>query len=221
MLSARIRELVEDGLARKGVSARKASMDVVGHDGLIRDIRAGRVPSFDRVATLFEYLAIPFEFGPQPGAQPGLAEPGATTDTQRLDRREALRAGYLPFPWHRSSTERGNGPVAFAANWLAEQALDPEHLCFIAPQSVLCGPAGALALIDQFAPRRGGPALWCYQERGTFVMARLHWQGDGMLIISGDAPGIPPRALVGGGSAHLSPLGRVVWLGAIVEPALS
>ncbi len=53
-----IRARVERGLAGMGVSARRASLDVVGHDGLVRDIRAGRIPSFDRLSALFEYLGI-------------------------------------------------------------------------------------------------------------------------------------------------------------------
>ncbi|MBW4708665.1 hypothetical protein KX928_12805 [Roseobacter sp. YSTF-M11] len=57
-ISRSLADAVNAALEKKGVSARKASLDVVGHDGLIRDIRAGRIPSYDRVKALFEYLEI-------------------------------------------------------------------------------------------------------------------------------------------------------------------
>ncbi|WP_095588485.1 hypothetical protein [Actibacterium ureilyticum] len=208
-LGARIRALVEDGLIRKKVSARKASIDVVGHDGLVRDIRAGRIPSFDRLVALFEYLSIPVQFGP---AARGMAEDGPASD---LNRPEALRAGYLPVPWHRLSAQRGAGPVAFANAQLQQMGLSPDSLWFIIPDRSLLAQAGAgaQALIDEAAPRQATPAPWCFLDDGQVVMARLHWQPDGLLVVSGDAPGAEVRVLSPGGAAAITPLGRVVWLG--------
>ncbi len=59
-----IRSLVETALKERKISAREASMDVVGHDGLIRDIRAGRIPRVDRLQALFQYLGLGFYLGP-------------------------------------------------------------------------------------------------------------------------------------------------------------
>jgi len=183
-------------------------MDVVGHDGLIRDIRAGRIPSFDRLVSLFEYLAIPFSYGAGPAPQ-GVAEPSGGG----FGAPEALRAGFLPFPWHRAAKTRGMGPVAFSAAWLAQAGLAPEALSFVAPDVVLSGAAGALVLVDQTAQRSGGPALWCFVEEGSIVMAQLHWQARGVLTVTGDRPEHPARVLIGPERDLLQIIGRVVWRG--------
>ena len=62
-MASRLRELVEAALVTTGVSARRASLDVVGNDGLIRDIRAGRLPAIDRLDALFEYLGVEMTVG--------------------------------------------------------------------------------------------------------------------------------------------------------------
>lgn len=63
--SERLRAVIEKALASKGVSARQASLDVVGHDGLIRDIRAGRLPSIDKLQALSEYFGLELYIGPR------------------------------------------------------------------------------------------------------------------------------------------------------------
>ncbi len=63
--SKRIKAAVEEGLEKCGISARKASIAVVGHDGLIRDIRAGRMPSPDKLEALFELLGMELYLGPK------------------------------------------------------------------------------------------------------------------------------------------------------------
>ncbi|NRB18345.1 MAG: helix-turn-helix transcriptional regulator [Rhodobacteraceae bacterium] len=58
VISSELSELVNRALEVQGISARAVSIEVVGHDGLIRDIRAGRIPSYDRIVTLFDFLGI-------------------------------------------------------------------------------------------------------------------------------------------------------------------
>jgi hypothetical protein len=220
-LGARIRDLVEDGLQRQGVSARRASMDVVGHDGLIRDIRAGRIPSFDRLVCLFEYLAIPVEFGGQAAPTPGVAEDDGS-GAPGFAGPEALRAGFLPFPWHRMAGRRGMGPVAFSGDWLTERQLAPDTLSFVAPDLLIADPTDGhrpLALVDQAARRAGGPALWCYVENGKTALARAHWQNRSILVLSGDGPQAIARVLIGAEHERVQFLGRVVWLGSFVQEA--
>ena len=53
-----LQKLVEKGLKKSGLSARQASIRAVGHDGLIRDIRKGRNPSFSNACKLLEVLNI-------------------------------------------------------------------------------------------------------------------------------------------------------------------
>ena len=122
---------MEAALGRQDVSARRASLDVVGNDGLVRDIRAGRLPGVDRLEALFEHLGLAFCFGPRRRppetgrAGSAFAEPGAGMSD--LDRREgadtvALIDTAAPRrggPWrccHRSGGEVRIGEVQFVAN---------------------------------------------------------------------------------------------------------
>ncbi len=53
-----VKTLVNQALKDNGISGRTASFAVVGHDGLVRDIRAKKSVSFDRLNILFDYLKI-------------------------------------------------------------------------------------------------------------------------------------------------------------------
>lgn len=209
-MANRIRELVEDGLANKGVSARRASMDVVGHDGLIRDIRAGRMPSFDRLIALFEYLSVPVSFGPAPGQKLfGMAEDAPSQSSTSYEQPAAGQAGaMLPFPWHPASGRRGMAPVGLSAAWLTENELRPEHL------SVVIAPwegRDRFALLDCEAARDGSNHIWGLIEAGQVALARITWQDPEMIVISwGDAR--PARAFAAKASEPRL-LGRLVWMG--------
>ena len=68
---------IERALKARGVSARQASIQAVGHGELIRDIRRGRTPSWDRIRALCEVLGLEFYVGP-------VREP-ASVDDRRLE----------------------------------------------------------------------------------------------------------------------------------------
>ena len=117
-----IRELVEPALLRKGVSARRASLDVVGHDGLIRDIRAGRIPGLDKIDALFAYLDLQMSLGvPRASTQaPTALIDGTEFDTiRRFNVSAAVGDGMI--------NPEGD-PVdhlAFSKRWLASQGISP------------------------------------------------------------------------------------------------
>lgn len=62
-INERLRTLVDEAILNSGTSARAVSLAVSGHDGLVRDIRAGNVPTADKVAALCKHLNIPFSIG--------------------------------------------------------------------------------------------------------------------------------------------------------------
>ena len=71
-VNAELLQLIELGLALDGKhSARSASIAVVGHDGLVRDIRQkGNVPTADKVDALFRLLGISYQLGaPAPAGE--------------------------------------------------------------------------------------------------------------------------------------------------------
>ena len=51
-------KIIERALKNKGISASKASEKAVGHNALIRNIKHGNMPSFDKVERLFDVLGI-------------------------------------------------------------------------------------------------------------------------------------------------------------------
>ncbi|MCY3820473.1 MAG: S24 family peptidase [Gammaproteobacteria bacterium] len=56
-----IQQVIERGLKEAGISARKASLLACEREDLIRDIRRGRMPSYDRVAKVLEVLGMSIE----------------------------------------------------------------------------------------------------------------------------------------------------------------
>lgn len=81
-----IQRVIENALNDAGISARKASLLACGREDLIRDIRRGRMPSYDRVARILEVLGVSIEIASHrvahldpnasiPDSSPGLLAP--------------------------------------------------------------------------------------------------------------------------------------------------
>jgi len=216
-IKTKIQAAVEEALREREVSARRVSLDVVGNDGLIRDIRAGRLPGVDRLDALFEYLGLEFYFGPRrTKATPGAFAEPAQGMSEYSDR-EALRAGYLPIPWHALSP-RPKGlaasPVAFAKSWLDGTGLEPAALAAVKPEPGADG-RDTVALVDITAPRRGGPAAWCYREGTRVAIARIQFE-PGVTVFLPDRPEGKARVLMSEDRSLVTLIGRVVWSGQLI-----
>jgi len=213
--SERLRALVREEMRRAGVGERKFEERVGLRKWTLRgflDPDRQQSPSLDRAAEIAAALGLHIQIGRLEAiVEPGMADPPRDHD---LGKPEALRAGFLPIPYHSASSKRGMGPVAFSRAWLADVAPAPDHLAFVAVQQSLLAPAvpvDALALVDSAARRGQGPDQWCFRENGVDVIAYLTWMDRG-LMISG-AAGQPPRIVAKSGV--ILPLGRVVWTGAL------
>lgn len=57
-------EVINQALRARGWSARHASLEAVGSDQLVRNLRRGRVPSVERFRALCEVLGLEFYVGP-------------------------------------------------------------------------------------------------------------------------------------------------------------
>lgn len=79
-VNAELLRLIEVGLAMNSeYSARSASIAVVGHDGLVRDIRQkGNVPTADKVDALLRLLGIGYQLGAPAAASEELPIPRAS-----------------------------------------------------------------------------------------------------------------------------------------------
>lgn len=209
----RIRTAVEAALAEQKVSARRASMDVVGHDGLIRDIRAGRIPSADRIEALFAYLGLEAYFGPR--RQPD--NPALTEVIANFDPEDGAPTGYLTIPWAVPRSGAGSAPVAFARKWLEAHNFVPDFLQAAVPDIVTMdglAVSDMVVLLDTRIGQRQGHGLFCFRDRGRLRVARLTITKD-LTIIHGAHADEEPKILAGSGSASIVVLGRVVWLGAV------
>ena len=206
-VAERLRTAVEAALVARNLSARRASIDVVGHDGLIRDIRAGRIPSVDRIEALFDYLGLEAYFGPRRPQMPPIATNQAPG--------ESAPVGFLTIPWAEPGSRPGSAPVAFSRTWLSEHGLQPDYLAAAVPDEVrLEGPkiTDSVALLDTRTSNRRGHGIWCYRVRGRIVVSRMTIAERLTIVHSADADE-EPQILQGPASEALLLLGVVVWVG--------
>lgn len=143
---------------------------------------------------------------------PGAGDPG---------KREALRAGYLPIPWHPLFRTREPVPAALSRDWLEAQGLAPEGLAFLRPAAtrIDTGLLGApLALVEERAARRGGPDLWCYLDGKAVAMGPVQFAADRMVLF-GAGTGETARLAAPGEPGSVTLPGRVVWTGFTAPPA--
>lgn len=208
----RIRAVVDQALLDQKVSARQASMAVVGHDGLIRDIRAGRLPSIDRVEALFEFLGLEAYFGPK-RRQAG--PPQLSLMSANIDADADVPFGFVPIPWAEVGLGKGSAPIAFARSWLAERGLKPDFLKAAMPDVLDLDHTRideTVALLDTAPAARKGHQLWCFRESGLVRVAHITFGGD-ITVISPASADESPRIIKGAPEKDLLMLGKVVWLG--------
>jgi phage repressor protein C with HTH and peptisase S24 domain len=214
-----IQQAVEAALLKKNVSARKASLDVVGNDGLIRDIRAGVIPSADRLQALFEYLGLEFYFGPV--RENAVAPPAAS------------RSEFAKVPLHEAFLSAGNGTangheeviehLAFRRDWLKKIGVSASaaRLARVIGDSMeptIC--ADDMVLIDtkRNAPpakdrpptdRRPSP-IYALITNGEARIKRIERAGAEELLLISDNK-MHPTERVHFGDVAL--IGRVAWWG--------
>ena len=193
----------------RGISARRASLDVVGNDGLIRDIRAGRLPGVDRLEALFEYLGLEFHFG---GPLTGRSALGRAVSATSGDAKPP--SGYILIPWHPQSPRpsgQTTAPVAFLAELLDAAGLDVGALAAVTPDA---NGSEVIALIDTAAPLRDGPAPWCFRQNGRVVLGMVQFEQN-ITVFLPETREARARVMIGDDRKSISFLGRVVWSGQI------
>lgn len=192
---------VEVGLKRKGVSARRASLDVVGHDGLIRDIRAGRIPSTDRVIALFEYLGVDHDALPL-----GFAEDPAP----KYDDAPFVAVAFHP----ELPSPSAQPPIAFSREWLNEKATSLRDLALVTASDDAMSPtinAFNLVLIDKSQPLANHPEIMAVMDDNKFRIGRASRE-NGIVTLAFDRIGVSPIVRSGRAADAIRPLGRVIWV---------
>jgi len=213
-IALRIRTLVEGGLVAKGVSGRRASIDVVGHDGLIRDIRAGRLPGIDKLEVLFAYLGIGFHLGPE------TVDAGSPVfEIDGDDFATVKRVGALASagPGALNGDAEVIGSMAFRRDWLRERGIKPEKALLVTVTGDSMKPSispGDLVLLDQARTEivNGAPFIFVDAD-GETRLKRLHRLGRNTVALVSDNPDHPPELRNGVDAERVKVLGRVVWSG--------
>lgn len=182
-ISATIAHHVNVALKRKGLSARRASIDVVGHDGLIRDIRAGRIPSADRLLVLFQYLNISLDviYEPSTAQLPSFSE-FSSTET-------------LPHIGFASCSVQGWGKPQPEAMSLPKPAfLDDPSAFFITARGTSMAPegisAGTFCAVSPAQNIQLNDRVWIKEKGGKAAIKRLIHMTSKSLVLRGWMPAV-------------------------------
>ena len=205
---------VEAALKARGISGRSASLNVVGNDGLIRDIKAGTLPSFDRVKALCEYLGIDFHIGPRRDTGP--------VSVTMIDGEEFAAIPRLDVRLSAGGGAANDDPalvetLAFRREWLNRLGVNPSDAVIVSVRGDSMEPGlhdGDLALIDQArkALRTGRIYALTDIDGATRVKRVEILQGQGYLLRS-DNPAYPVEARLNDDSNRMKIIGQVVWSG--------
>ena len=214
--SVRLRGAVEDALAQRGISARQASMAAVGHDGLVRDIRAGRIPSADRVAALCDVLGLEFYLGPPRGD--GGAPPEASVEVDG--------AAFAALPLYGAELSAGpgaaldgadevTGRLAFRREWLARLGVSPASAMLVKVRGTSMRPTLEdcdLALVDRDRTEGDRGRVYALVDvSGDVLVKRLDRPDPATLVLRSDNPDFPAELRRGADLARIRVLGRVRW----------
>jgi hypothetical protein len=219
----KIQAAVEAGLKARNISARRASLDVVGNDGLIRDIRAGVMPAVDRLEALMDYLGLGFQFG-------------ATSAPVLIEHITLAGSDYARIPVHDARLSAGPGEMndgvaiidhmAFRQDWLRKIDVKPENALIARVAGDSMAPAiqsGDLVMIDK--TRRDVPAfkktrlpqqlpIFAFRQDDQARVKRLERRvKEKLLILYSDNPTLPAEVIGEGDVQSLEILGQVVWSG--------
>lgn len=212
--------VIDEALARSGLTDAAASKLAVGNYSLLKNMRAARGEdkrySFQALQELARVLGLECYFGPKREFS-GFAEGSETADLGKV---EAIRGGYLPIPWHDQARGTGSSPVAFMQSWIATQGLIPDFLRAVVPTIVnlsFTAAKNTVAVLDTKAPHKGGAGIWCYREGPSVGICRAAFRPDMTILLPGDDDG-EVRIVEKSASSSFAILGKVVWLGLLVRP---
>lgn len=212
-LSERLKTIVEDGLRDYPISARQTSMAVVGNDGLIRDIRAGVIPSADRIEALFDFLNLEFYIGPKRNTASELVTTIASEDFTAITVHTAeASAG----PGLLNPEEDRIGSLAFKRTWLTQIGLNPTKASILRVKGDSMEPTikdGAIVLIDEQKAKPENNHIYAFIEDGELRIKRLDVIEGKVLTISSDNKDYQPEVRINSDMNRLRILGRVVWTG--------
>lgn len=216
---AEILSLIEGRLKELGLTQADLGLRAFGKadNTAIQSLKKGSSPSYDRVAAMADALGLELYLGkPRGRIEHGLKEDGPTSD---LDKVEALRAGFLPIPWHHRSKQKGSSPIAFDPAWLDSNGLIPDGLSAIVPDQVNLPyerSSSVIAVMDRARTARVSGAVYCFSRHGKIVLSRLYFDRD-FTIIPSEGISKAPTILAPGDEGPIQHIETVVWHGFIAD----
>tara|TARA_R110002111_G_scaffold218471_3_gene280696 strand:- start:202 stop:879 length:678 start_codon:yes stop_codon:yes gene_type:complete len=211
LFKAKLKTMVDGALDTRGMSARQASIATVGNDGLIRDIRAGRVPSADRLEALAELLNMEFYFGPH---------------REVIADRQQVGPDFAKIPRYDVELSAGSGKLndsnlpmsslAFRVDWLAKMGINPSRCVIVSVAGDSMEPTlydGDLVMLDRQATTVRDMRLFGVVDTdGTAKVKRLQ-KLDQQLILHSDNRYYPADVRSAQDADRMTIIGQVVWSG--------
>ena len=213
-VSRRIQEAVNTALVRKNISARRASKAVVGNDGLIRDIRAGTIPSADRLEALFDYLGLEYYFGKRPETGPITEIDGERfAAVPRFDAQLAAGDGLL------NDDQEPIDYLAFRREWLDRVGIASAQAVLLDVKGNSMEPTlycGDLVMVDRRKRTIRNNRIYAFRDiDGGARIKRLEVIPGEAIIVRSDADGESVQLRQGEDMNRVSEgiIGEVVWSG--------
>lgn len=212
---ATILQIVEDRRKELGLSQAEVSARAFGRNdnAAIQNLKKGASPSIDRVEALARALNLEVYFGPKRHAS-GFSDGDMASD---LGRAEALRAGYLPIPWHDRARRNGSSPVSFAREWMSDHDLAPDTLAAVQVERSTIGlpmRGELLVVVDRAASRNAAPGPWAYLVAGKVHLSDIEFRPTVTIIHRYGEDG-STWLLFDTERDQITPLGRAVWIGGL------
>jgi hypothetical protein len=209
LTTAQLYELLEARRIELGLSHMDLGTAAFGRsdNSAIMNIKRGSSPTLERLGAICDALGLEVFVG-KPRSLTGLAEDQPDTDFNRSARGPS---GFLTIPWTQPAAGKGSAPVAIQNTWLDQHGLLPERLSAVLPDRAMIeniDPKRTVAIIESRAPRKGAGSIWCLEEKGEKILARVAWLEDAFVLM----PRLPHQAprLVSTKEDHrITVLGRV------------
>lgn len=189
--------VIDDALARKGLSDAAASQMAVGNRSYIKNLRAsaksGRAtrPSFTSLQSLACVLDLQVTFSRRVDANSG----SDLQDPVQTFAQSAIAPGlFAPIAYHPENKEAsGVSPIGLGAQEIADIGVPANRLrmASCAASKIFPGANGAAhVLIDVGAPREGYGA-WVWRDGDSIEIGNVFWMSSTKFILT--AQGAPPR----------------------------
>ena len=210
-------DLLEARRLELGLSQMQLGQAAFGRDdnSAIQNLKRGSSPTFERLNDICRALGLVVRVE-RPTTLRGMSD---DSNPSQLAQPGNGRAGYLPIPWNSPAPGKGSAPLSISAEWLESHAIVPDDLTAVIPDlSMVDGvsPQNTVAILQAQAPRRGNGQIWCLNDGGKTLLARIAWLKDGFVIMPPTVDQAP-RVIMRADSDSPRPIGRVACLATILK----